>query len=315
MSLCSLPIIAAFFAACVPPAVLATGYVEGEHVALAPVSQAELRQLEVARGDRVSAGQRLALQEDRDATIALEQARAALAQAQSQLENLQQGKRPEEIRVIAAALASARAQLMETRRTATRYETLAARGAATEAQREDAQTALTVAEAKVAEIEANLAVAKLPARPAEIAAAKARMRAGQASVEKAQWLLDKRQITAPANGVVSDLLRRPGEMTGPSAPVLTLLPDGAVKLRLYVPESEIAAIHPDSRLRINCDGCAPGLTAVVSYISDGPEFTPPVIYSLQNRQKLVYLVEARPEGDTRLKPGQIVDASLAGPGQ
>ena len=49
-------------------------------------------------------------------------------------------------------------------------------------------------------------------------------------------------------------------------------------------------------LDVHCDGCAPDdLTARVTYVSDGPEFTPPVIYSLENRQKLVYLVEARPE--------------------
>ena len=52
----------------------------------------------------------------------------------------------------------------------------------------------------------------------------------------------------------------------------------------------------------------PGLQARVSYVSPDPEFTPPVIYSLETRQKLVYLVEARPEGDaTALQPGQIVD--------
>ena len=48
---------------------------------------------------------------------------------------------------------------------------------------------------------------------------------------------------------------------------------------------------------MRCDGCPAGLTARVSYVSPDPEFTPPVIYSLETRQKLVYLVEARPEGD------------------
>jgi HlyD family secretion protein len=88
-----------------------------------------------------------------------------------------------------------------------------------------------------------------------------------------------------------------------------LLPDGAVKLRLYVPEAKIAQIHPGSRLAVQCDACAAGISAVVTYVADAPEFTPPVIYSLENRQKLVYLIEARPEG-VHLKPGQIVDVSL-----
>jgi HlyD family secretion protein len=76
----------------------------------------------------------------------------------------------------------------------------------------------------------------------------------------------------------------------------------------------VAHIALGSTLQVNCDGCAPGLTVEVSYIADGPEFTPPVIYSLENRQKLVYLIEARPMGDTGLKPGQIVDVDLAGLG-
>jgi HlyD family secretion protein len=64
-------------------------------------------------------------------------------------------------------------------------------------------------------------------------------------------------------------------------------------------------------LDVRCDGCPDGLTARVSYVSPDPEFTPPVIFSLETRQKLVYLVEARPEDDASpLQPGQIVDVSL-----
>ena len=49
----------------------------------------------------------------------------------------------------------------------------------------------------------------------------------------------------------------------------------------------------------------------MSYVSDEPEFTPPVIYSVENRQKLVYRVEARPPPDGHaLRPGQIVDVTL-----
>ena len=87
--------------------------------------------------------------------------------------------------------------------------------------------------------------------------------------------------------------------------------DGAVKLRLYVPEAGLSSIAPGTVLNVNCDGCA-GATATVTYVSDAPEFTPPVIYSLQNRQKLLYLVEARPDAGTRaLNPGQIVDVDLS----
>ncbi len=107
------------------------------------------------------------------------------------------------------------------------------------------------------------------------------------------------------------MIRNAGDVAGPSAPVVSLLPDGGVKLKVYVPEAAFSGLEPDALLAVNCDGCAPGLTARISYISPDPEFTPPVIYSLETRQKLVYLVEARPEGDARsLQPGQIVDVRL-----
>ncbi|MCE5974116.1 HlyD family efflux transporter periplasmic adaptor subunit [Sinirhodobacter sp. WL0062] len=311
MDICSVPILSALIGACVATSPLGTGYVEGDHVLLAPLATAQVESLAVARGQRFELGDVLARQERRDAELSVAQAAAALAQAESQLRNLREGRRPEEIQVIEASLASATAQLAEYERQLARLSTLEARGAASEAQREDAETAVSVARASVAQIEANLAVARLPARPEEIAAAEAAVQAASADLDKARWTLAKRDLTAPAAGVVSDILRMPGEMAGPSAPVFSLLPDGAIKLRLYIPEGEIAALSTGTRLSVHCDGCAEGLHARISYIADGPEFTPPVIYSLQNRQKLVYLVEALPEGEASLKPGQIVDVSLA----
>jgi len=91
-----------------------------------------------------------------------------------------------------------------------------------------------------------------------------------------------------------------------------MLPDGAVKLKVYLPEPAFHTVKVGDRLAVHCDGCPDGLTARVSYVSPEPEFTPPVIYSLETRQKLVYLVEARPEdGAERLQPGQIVDVERA----
>lgn len=309
---CALPLISALFAACTPPPPFATGYVEGDYVLVAPVATAQIGRLAVARGDRVEAGALLVEMERRDAEIALAEATAALAQAESQLANLREGRRPEEIRVIEATLASARAQADEADRAAARLRSLAERGATTATQADDAATAATVAHARVAEAEATLAVARLPARPQEIAAAEAAVDGAKAARASAEWNLGQRRLTAPAAGTVNDVIRTPGELAGPSAPVLSFLPEGAVKLRLYVPEPSIAAIRQGSRLAVRCDGCAEGLGATVTYVSDAPEFTPPVIYSLENRQKLVYLIEARPDDAPGLKPGQIVDVALPG---
>ncbi|GHC28817.1 hemolysin secretion protein D [Gemmobacter nanjingensis] len=311
--ICAVPLLSALFAACDMPPPFATGYVEGDFVMIAPIAVAQVSAVNVARGDHVAAGAPLVAMEKRDAEIALAEARAAEARAASQLANLQEGRRPEEIRVLEATLTSARAQSDEAVKEVTRQQSLNARNVSPEAQLDQARTAAEVAAARVAEAEANLAVARLPARAQEIDAARATLAQAQAAREAAEWQLSQRALAAPAAGAIYDVVREPGEIAGPSAPVLSFLPDGAVKLRLYVPEPSVAQIRPGTRLQVNCDGCT-GQNATVSYVSDSPEFTPPVIYSLQNRQKLVFLVEARPDpGSDRLKPGQIVDVDLSAP--
>lgn len=316
---CLLPLAATFFSACAEPAHLAIGYAEGDYALIAPLATAQVASLAVRRGDHVAAGATLVTMESRDAVIALAEAEAGLSRAESQLANLREGRRPEEIRALDAALVSARVQAAEAARTRDRIATLAQRGAATSTQADDARTAAEVARFRVAEAEATLAVARLPARDQEITAAAAAVAGARAARDRAQWTLDQRSIAAPADGTVTDVIRHPGEIAGPGTPVLEFLPDGAVKLRLYLPETDFARVAAGMRLAIGCDGCTAGLTARITYVAAGPEYTPPVIYSLQNRQKLVYMIEARPEGTaTGLKPGQIVEADLpadTAPGQ
>ena len=137
------------------------------------------------------------------------------------------------------------------------------------------------------------------------------MKQAEAQLEQARWRLSKRKLQAPSPGRIDDVIRDAGDTAGPSAPVISMLPDGAVKLRVFVPEAQFSSVEVGTLLDVRCDGCPDGLTARVSYVSPDPEFTPPVIYSLETRQKLVFLVEARPEGDASLlQPGQIVDVSL-----
>ena len=89
---------------------------------------------------------------------------------------------------------------------------------------------------------ANLAVAKLPARDDEIAAAQSRVKQAQAALDQARWRLGQRTLSAPAAGQISDIIRRPGEVAGPTAPVVSMLPDGALKLTLYAPEQALSSL-------------------------------------------------------------------------
>lgn len=306
--------IAASLGVCAPASTRVVGYVEGEYVRIGPIDTARIETVAVRRGERVAPGALLAELQADDARNAVAESEARLVQAQAQLANLLSGKRPEEIAVIEAVAASAKAQERESERALERRQDLFRRGVSTQADLDQAQTARDVAVARVRETAANLAVARLAAREEEIRAARNQVEQAQAALDQAKWRLGQRKLTAPAAGIVTDLVRHPGELAGPSAPALTILPDGAVKLMLYVPEALLIGTTVGTRLDVRCSGCPQGMAATVSYVSQEPEFTPPVIYSAQTRQKLVYLVEARPEGGpaTRLQPGQIVDVMLRG---
>jgi len=311
-ALCSIGFLASWLSFCPAPSASVVGYVEGEYVQIAPIDVARIVALDVRRGDFVTAGQTIASVETADAEIAVRNAEGALAEAKAGLANILYGRRPEEIAAIQASLDAARTQTDDAKRTLDRARELNTRGFAPQADLDRAQTAYDVAAARVNELAANLAVAKLPARDDEIAAAQSKVKQAEAALDQARWRLGQRALTAPAAGQISDLIRRPGEVAGPTAPVVSMLPDGALKLTLYAPEAALSSLSLGEPLAVHCDGCPAGLTAAISYIAREPEFTPPVIYSLDNRQTLVYLVEARPAHDVALKlqPGQIVDVDL-----
>ena len=79
-----------------------------------------------------------------------------------------------------------------------------------------------------------------------------------------------------------------------------------------MPETALGRLKPGQSVSFTCDGCGGAMSATISFIADRAEFTPPVLYSRENRAKLVFLVEARPAPDVaaRLNPGQPVDVTL-----
>jgi HlyD family secretion protein len=93
---------------------------------------------------------------------------------------------------------------------------------------------------------------------------------------------------------------------------VNLLPPQNVKVKFFVPEAVLGALRVGQEVRVTCDGCAAPVSARVSFIAPQAEYTPPVIYSRDNRAKLVFLIEARPapEDAPKLHPGQPVEVTL-----
>ena len=287
------------------------GYVEGEYVYVGAPVAGRLETLHVARGARVQAGASLFQLDRSSEQPARDDAAARLARAEANLADLRKGKRPSELESIEAQLAQAQAMLELAEAELERRQRLVASYVASREAVDQARAAYERDRARVAELQAELKTAQLGARTDEIQAAEAEVTAARAQLAQAEWRLDQMSQAAPQAGVVVDTLYRPGEWVAGGAPVVSLLPPENVKVRFFVSEPRLGAIEVGHEVNVSCDACAPGLTAVISYISPEAEYTPPVIYSREMRAKLVYLVEAKPRRPTALRPGQPVDVALA----
>lgn len=303
-----LPILLALAACDQAPKDVWQGYVEAEFTYVAPLTAGRITELKVARGDQVKAGQVVFALENDAELAARNQAQADLAQAESDLADLQKGERPEDLAIIQAQLDKAKASLALSVPRLQRREKMVKGSIIGEEELDEAKSAILSDRGNIAEYEARLVEAKLPARIDRIVAAQATVEARRAALAEAEWQLSKRREVAPTDARVEDVFYRLGETAAAAAPVVSLLAPEQLKLRFFVPEPDLARLSVGQRVGVSCDGCAAGLTATIRFITREAEFTPPVIYSLTRREKLVFMVEATPDDLTQpWHPGLPID--------
>jgi HlyD family secretion protein len=139
---------------------------------------------------------------------------------------------------------------------------------------------------------------------ANLDAAVSALRVAEARVNTSQTRLTRRSGFAPISGTIQQIYFREGEMVPAQRPVLSIMPPGNMKIRFFVPEPELPKLAIGDEVRVTCDNCAGDLTAKIYFIATSNEYTPPVIYSLDERNKLVYLIQARPSRPDSLRVGQ-----------
>jgi HlyD family secretion protein len=244
------------------------GYAEGDNAFISAPQAGWLSHLNVERGDTVNPGQRLFTLDDTREAAARDQAAAAIPQ-------------------IKAQLVQAKANLDYARITLARQEGLARAHAGVPSQLDQARASYNQAAASMSQLQAQESQAA-------------------AALTGAAYTLAQRDIVSYVRGPVQDIYFRPGEYVPASTPVVSVSPPKNIYVRFFVPETELARVHLGQRVRVTCDGCKP-LTAAITFISQQEEFTPPVIFSIGNREKLVFKMEARMPGGLPLHPGQPVE--------
>jgi len=287
-----------------------SGYAEAELVYLASSSAGTLQTLKVQRGDTVKAGQPLYTLDAEAEALGRDAAQARSERARAQADNLRKGRRPLELQALDEQIAQAKAALAASTATRDRNQQLVSQGFLAPLRLDEFVAQRDRDAARLKELQAQRAQAAQASRSDEIAAAAAESRGTQADLALARWREGQKQRSAPIAAAVFDVMYRVGEWVPAGAPVVALLPPGALKLRFFVPEPQLGRVAVGAEVGVSCSGCPAGLTARVRHVSLQAEFTPPVIYSAGSRSKLVFMVEAWPASVSALKPGQPVDVHL-----
>jgi HlyD family secretion protein len=276
-----------------------SGYIEAESLFLAAPVAGTLSSVSAQEGGRVAAGARLFTVAPATLSAQSDQARAQVLQAQTQIAaaaaNVDQAN---------AEAAAAAADVDRARRDLDRL--LAVRrndpGAVAGKDIDAARAALRNATARL-----NAARELAQSRRAQVDSARAQESQARGGEREVAIRLDQLSPPAPASAPVEDVFFQPGEWVNANQPVVSLIPDNRVKVRFYVPEREVARYRPGRTVRFACDACRGRLTARIAYVSPRPEFTPPIIFSRDSRDRLVFMVEAWPTRPATLMPGLPVD--------
>jgi len=292
-----------------------SGYIEGEYIYIASSQNGHLAELSVSRGDWVKSGSPLFQLDIDSENYQANEALQNLKAAESQLENIKKGKREVEITALRATLEQAKIleQIAETR--FNRNSKLAKTGAVSQDQFDESQSVYQRSKSDVIEREAELELGLLGGRSDEIAAAEANVKAKKEELDLANWKLAEKKLSSQVEAYVQDTLFRVSEWVPAGRPVIALLPPENIKARFFVPEKALARMQVGQAVNIACDSCDNPIPAKINYISSEAEFTPPVIFSRESREKLVYMIEARIglEYAKLLHPGQPIDIHIKKP--
>jgi len=289
------------------------GYFEGEFVYIAAPLSGQLNVLNVARGDHVETGTLLFSLEHAAETAAQSEAENRLAAVRARLADMRLGSRPSELATLQARIDQANATAKLSGLELTRQEKLHAAQVNSAENYDRARLTHERNLGLLDELNAQMQTAQLGARVDAIAAVDAEVQAAEAAKARTDWNVSQKSQHATHGGVVYDTLYRPGEYVIAGKPVVALLPPENIKLRFFVSEKVVGTLKIGHPLLVQVDGRENPIKAHINYISPKPEYTPPILYNRENREKLTFMVEAAfASADARdLHPGQPVSVTPA----
>lgn len=286
------------------------GYIEGQNLYMSSPYSGILQQLSVNRGQRVQQGTPLFHLDPDPEAIQLKQAEKELLQAQNTLDDLKKPERDPEIAAIAAQIDQVNAEIVLAQLRVQRYQKLYSKQAIDKDSVDAALAHLQQQQQLKSQYEANLALSKLASREDRIKAQAAQMAALMEKVNEAKWNLAQKTAVSPSEGVIFDTFFSQGEFVPAGKPVLALLTPDNIYLVFFLPLAYMQKIHLQQEISFSCEGCDQVNKAIINYVSPEAEYLPPLVYSRENSDKLVFRIHAQVKNPLQFKPGQPVIVSI-----
>ena len=179
-----------------------------------------------------------------------------------------------------------------------------------QAQASQAAAALAQADAQVAAAQAQVDGLKAGASAANVDVVEAQLEQARAVLNS---LLAEREllgIASSLDGLVIDVLARPGEVIAPGAALATVADLTDLRLTVYVPENQIGAARPNQEVQVFVDAYPNrAFAGHVVRVADQAQFTPRNITTIDERINLVFAVEIHLQNtEGLLKPGMAAEA-------
>jgi HlyD family secretion protein len=295
----------------------ASGTIEFTQTDVAGTLPARVERILVDEGATVAAGDTLAILRQTGLPQDIQQRRARLAAAESELRDLQRGARPAEIDRARSELRSATSEADRTAADSLRMTRLLAAGGISQSEFDAAANAARVAGARRDAASDALRLLEAGTRPDRVAAARSSVAAARAQLAMGEAAADELVLTAPVAGQVMARLVEPGEVIGAGIPVLSLGDNRNVWVRVYVNAAVFASIKVGDTVPVTIDGLeGESFPARVTALATAAEFTPRVALTEKERADLLFGVKLELTDTTgRLKAGLPATAHFSAEGR
>jgi HlyD family secretion protein len=240
------------------------GVVRATEVRVEPEVDGQLVSIEVAKGAHVQAGDVVARLSAIELTAQADQARAALASAVANRNNVYVGVRREQVDSLKAEIAKANARLAYVQAQLTRTSTLARQSFESQQSLDQAENDAASARADVAEAQANYDAAVAGPTREERAIADAQVQAAAAALAVLERRLDKMILRAPANGVVSVIVAEVGENVRAGQPILMVEAAGEQWLSFNAREDHLSGLAVGETVSVMRNGTDSAIKGVIT---------------------------------------------------